>query len=525
MVTRAGDGRTLVVTARREVGETRGGAAGDTWKAVEERIPLDPTKTAVVIVDMWNYHWCRTWVGRACAMIPRMNRVLDVARRMGMRVIHAPTDVANTYAGWEQRERMAALPQRPIPGLELWTWPSEERMRGLPEPPWWDGEMCAGAFACVPNYGEYKLHPELVIHPDDWISASGQDVYNLCARDGIENLIYVGGATNICLVRKPEGMINMSAAGLRCLLARDVTEAHSVGPDSEALDRNTAVAVRYVERHIAPSLDIVEAFREAGAWRDEWIVDQVLVSPWGHPSHPQLFEASLEVTMSVPRLPGARVRYTLDGGEPTATSRAYTGPVRITETTVLRATAFRDDRQVARVSDSHYLRIPPAPPAPTVHLSDLEPVWATVRAHIPWWVHPEQGTAQPPVRDRAYDGTPLTNRGASYERGMGVDTPSQMVFELRPAYRRFVALAGVCESLLSRDLGRETAAFAQVVFRVFVDGKWVAESRLMTISEVPWRFNVEIPAHSRVISLVTTSPIEGGTFNLANWLNAGFLVG
>jgi len=188
---------------------------------------------------MWSYHWCKTWMGRAAAMIPRMNMVLDLARELGMLVIHAPTDVANFYAGWEQRERMSALPQVLIPGLDLTTWPSEELMSKLPEPLYWEGDMCGGPFDCKPNYGEYKLHPDLVIGQGDWISASGQDVYNLCMEKGIENLIYMGGATNICLVRKPDGMINMEAAGLRCLIARDLNQAYSVADDSSGLDKNT----------------------------------------------------------------------------------------------------------------------------------------------------------------------------------------------------------------------------------------------------------------------------------------------
>lgn len=105
-----------------------------------------------------------------------------------------------------------------------------------------------------------------------------------------------------------------------------------------------------------------------------------------------------------------------------------------------------------------------------------------------------------------------------------MDSPSQMVYEIKEDYDTFAALAGVCESMLENDLGREIAALAKVVFKIFIDGKLIAESRTMTISEAPWRFNIKIPSGSRTISLVTTSPIEGGAYNLGNWVNAGFLV-
>ena len=52
-----------------------------------------------------------------------------------------------------------------------------------------------------------------------------------------------------------------------------------------------------------------------------------------------------------------------------------------------------------------------------------------------------------------------------------------MVYEIKEDYDTFVALAGVCESMLENDLGREIAALAKVVFKIFIDGKLIAESR------------------------------------------------
>jgi hypothetical protein len=52
-----------------------------TGKIVSERMVLDPSKTAIIVIDMWNYHWCMTCSERVSAMVPRMNAVLDAARR------------------------------------------------------------------------------------------------------------------------------------------------------------------------------------------------------------------------------------------------------------------------------------------------------------------------------------------------------------------------------------------------------------------------------------------------------------
>ncbi len=56
-------------------------------------LSLDPTKTAIVIVDMWNYHPDPTAAQRVHSLVPRMNETLDVARELGMQVIFAPSTV------------------------------------------------------------------------------------------------------------------------------------------------------------------------------------------------------------------------------------------------------------------------------------------------------------------------------------------------------------------------------------------------------------------------------------------------
>ena len=58
----------------------------------------------MVVVDMWNHHWCKTATMRVAALVPRMNRALDAARELGMTVMLCPSDVVDNYAGWSQRE-------------------------------------------------------------------------------------------------------------------------------------------------------------------------------------------------------------------------------------------------------------------------------------------------------------------------------------------------------------------------------------------------------------------------------------
>ena len=114
-------------------------------------------RTAIVLVDVWDYHWCTTWCGRAGTMIPRMNQVLEVARKLGITVVHSPTDCSAGQAGLPQRERMAALPYHPKP----------EPLAVLQSPiPWGfgldGGCMCGGPYPCVVNYFNYRQDQRLL---------------------------------------------------------------------------------------------------------------------------------------------------------------------------------------------------------------------------------------------------------------------------------------------------------------------------------------------------------------------------
>jgi len=55
---------------------------------------------------------------------------------------------------------------------------------------------------------------------------------------------------------------------------------------------------------------------------------------------------------------GARIYYTLDGGEPGLDSRLYTNPFTLRETSVLKAIAFREDMQASKVMTARFDRIP-----------------------------------------------------------------------------------------------------------------------------------------------------------------------
>ena len=101
--------------------------------------------------------------------------------------------------------------------------------------------------------------------------------------------------------------------------------------------------------------------------------------------------------------------------------------------------------------------------------------------------------------------------------------PCALTYELKPTYARFVALAGADEYIVGQEMGSNLAMHPSIRFRVFIDGKLMAESPVMRILEEPWRFDVTIPEESRVLRLVAMDHGDSNREDLANWVNAGFV--
>lgn len=85
---------------------------------------------------------------------------------------------------------------------------------------------------------------------------------------------------------------------------------------------------------------------------------------------------------------------------------------------------------------------------PDVHLSDLRPY----RSSSPW------GGANPERINKSQVCTPLKMRRVQYAKGLGVHAPAQLMYEIKPEYDRFVALAGIDETILLECMGASVAA-------------------------------------------------------------------
>jgi endo-alpha-N-acetylgalactosaminidase len=237
-----------------------------------------------------------------------------------------------------------------------------------------------------------------------------------------------------------------------------------------------------------------------------------------------LFEQPITVTLTTPLQPSAEIRYTLDGTLPTAASTLYSKPLVFAETTRLRAAAFRDGRAVCLESEGAFARMGAMPPAPDIHIGDLKPIRNVGFGHSYGGVVRYSGNTRPPQKDKSNLGQDLKINRTVYQKGMGVHAPCELMYEIKPEYKRFVGLAGADENLVSISHGSNLAKYPSVVFKIFIDGKEAAASPVMRVLSPAWRFDVELPERARMISLIAMDAGDGSREDFADWADAGFIV-
>lgn len=453
---------------------------------------------------------------RVDAFVPRINKALAAARELGMPVFLCPSDVVDNYVGYPQRDAVFSLPKVTVTNVINVTCP--------PVP---DAGGCAcGRERCGGSYGWDGMHPELVIGSNDWMPDTQSEVYALCQKYGLTHLIYVGFHTQVCLLGKPMGLKAMKSAGLQCVLARDMTDAHPGYDPARNFtpDLNTEQVVEHFEKHLAPTIHLQEELARLGKWNSSWVVDPVRIAPWGTRLRPHLFEQPITVTLTAPLEPGAEICYTMDGSVPTAKSIRYTGPFQVKETTAIRVSAFHKGRAVCLESEGNFAKNNPKPPKPDVFIGDLKPIRSVGFGHTHGGVARYSGATQPPQVDRSNLGKALKINRSTYTHGLGVHAPCEVVYEIRPEFQRFVGLAGADENVVDISNGSNLAQFPSIVFKVLIDGQEAAASPVMRIKTAAWHFNVPIPTGAKRLSLIAMDAGNGSREDFADWADAGFVV-
>jgi len=262
---------------------------------VEAVWPMRLSETALLLVDVWDWHSVRSHRQRA-AEITRSTilPLVEAAREAGIVVIHAPSpEIAVRYEQWVRyagdASREAAverlLRQRFIDVLHMMDPPEALKpivdsippaLKALaPDDPTWPpadfrsrtGDHARYARLRPPAWreaGRLREIPEVLRpKPGDYVIASGDQLHRLLKDRKTLHLLYTGFATNMCVQNSRDySMEQMGRRGYNCIVLRDCTTGIENAYTLDGLLLTKAAILSLEKLHAsATSADLLRALR------------------------------------------------------------------------------------------------------------------------------------------------------------------------------------------------------------------------------------------------------------------------
>jgi nicotinamidase-related amidase len=243
--TPAGEEAHLVLRSRVEAFK---GSGDRKPVAIDFNLPV--SKTALILCDMWDRHWCDTASQRVDALAKKISPVVDMAREKGVLIIHAPSDTMDFYKTQPERLKILQFPQVQPP-----------EPVAVAEPPLPIDDSDGGCDN--PNNSlkrDTKVwtreHSAIHIGGNDLVSDNGREVYNALRARGIQTLLIAGVHTNMCVLNRSFAIRQMTQWGIRCILIRDLTDAmyNPARRPFVSHQRGTEMVIEHIESYWVPTV-------------------------------------------------------------------------------------------------------------------------------------------------------------------------------------------------------------------------------------------------------------------------------
>lgn len=227
-----------------------------------QKVSWDPKRTALIICDMWDDHWCKSAANRVVEMAPTLNKTVQAAREQGVFIIHAPSSVVDFYNGTPQRKLAQNAPysKPPIQLAEsqrwgtAWCWTDPKYEAVLPIDDSDMGCSCKGE-KCEIRSAWSRQIKLIDLVPGDALTDNGQETYNLLAERKIDNVILCGVHLNMCVLGRPFAIREMVKLKKNVALIRDLTDTMYNPERPPGVDHftGTDLVIEHVEKYWCPS--------------------------------------------------------------------------------------------------------------------------------------------------------------------------------------------------------------------------------------------------------------------------------
>ena len=224
-----------------------------------EALSWKPAETAIIICDMWDTHTCAGAARRVGEIAPRLNAFVSAARKQGVLIVHAPSDVIKFYDGTPQRQRAkdAPLAKASVPFKWNKLDPSREAPLPIDDSDWCDcTPKCPIKEIAAKGWPWKRQIATIEIATEDVVSADGQEIYNVFEQRGVKNVILCGVHTNMCVLGRSFGIRQMVMIGKNVVLARDLTDG-LYDPRQKPFvshDAGVSLLVGHIEKYWCPSI-------------------------------------------------------------------------------------------------------------------------------------------------------------------------------------------------------------------------------------------------------------------------------
>ena len=226
------------------------------WEPRVVQARWQANETAVVVIDMWNSHWCRSMAKRGLDLAFRVNRTVSLLRARGVHVLHSPSPPALAfYDGTAARQRVVAAPRLAPPGPVNTTDPAPPPL-STPPPHFGcsSGDVNPGGKS--PTFRQTALitideKVDGILDSDD-----GAEAYSYLQHLGVRHLLYVGAASNMCVTHRQDAVLNMQSWAYDTVVVRDEVDAMYSPLDAPYVSHDAANALQigYIESFLCPTI-------------------------------------------------------------------------------------------------------------------------------------------------------------------------------------------------------------------------------------------------------------------------------